>query len=169
MNENWGGRMTEGPRLRPLPQHLAEVQLAAGLCTDEGARSFVTGMCCIHRDSPYKRECERENDGRPSSKPAGALTLSPRVCAVSSPRVAARRRPDRVNSSGAAAPTPLRRPGGGCTARTWGKQKVPYYTAPHTTPHTNLHLNKNREALRQRKLRPAPGRNRSSQRGGSSG
>jgi hypothetical protein len=35
-------------------------------------------------------------------------------------------------------------------------RKVPYYTAPHTTPHTNLHLNnKNREALRQRKLPPA--------------
>jgi hypothetical protein len=31
--------------------------------------------------------------------------------------------------------------------------EVPYYTAPHTNPHTTPHLNKNREALRQRKLR----------------
>jgi hypothetical protein len=51
----------------------------------------------------------------------------------------------------------------------WEKQgKVPYSTAPHTTPHRTLRLNKNREALRQRKLRPAPGRNGSSQPGVSS-
>ena len=35
-----------------------------------------------------------------------------------------------------------------------GGRKGPYYTAAHTTPHTTLHLNKNREALRQRKLSP---------------
>ena len=42
-----------------------------------------------------------------------------------------------------------------CPGPPWGK--VPYYTAPHTTPHTTLHLNKNREALRQRKLRQLSG------------
>jgi hypothetical protein len=32
-------------------------------------------------------------------------------------------------------------------------RKVPYYTASHTNPHTTLKLNKNREVLRQRKVR----------------
>ena len=31
---------------------------------------FVTEICCTSRDSPYKRELERENDRSPSSKPA---------------------------------------------------------------------------------------------------
>ena len=34
----------------------------------------------------------------------------------------------------------------------WGKESTLLYVS-HTTPHTTLHLNKNREALRQRKLR----------------
>jgi hypothetical protein len=38
-----------------------------------------------------------------------------------------------------------------------GVRKVPYYTAPRTTPLTTLHVNKNRDALRQRKLRGAAG------------
>jgi hypothetical protein len=36
------------------------------------------------------------------------------------------------------------------------QRKGPYYTAPHTTPHTTLRLNKNREVLRQRKVRRPP-------------
>jgi hypothetical protein len=39
-------------------------------CAYEGALSFVTRISCNYRDSPYKRECGRKNDRRPSSKPA---------------------------------------------------------------------------------------------------
>jgi hypothetical protein len=38
----------------------------------EGALLFVTEICFTYRDDPYKRELGRENDRRPSSKPAGA-------------------------------------------------------------------------------------------------
>ena len=39
---------------------------------------FVTEICCTSRDSPYRRELERENDRSPSSEPArerGAVQL----------------------------------------------------------------------------------------------
>ena len=36
----------------------------------EGALLFVAGICCNYKDSTYKRELERDNDRRPSSKPA---------------------------------------------------------------------------------------------------
>jgi hypothetical protein len=41
-----------------------------GLCIDEGALSFATGISCTHRYSPYIRDCGRENGGKPSSTPA---------------------------------------------------------------------------------------------------
>ena len=53
-----------------------------GLCTDEGALSFVTGMCCIYRDSLYKREWGgRMKEGPRLSRPAPVLRPS---CASSS-------------------------------------------------------------------------------------
>ena len=42
----------------------------AELDLDEGVLSFVTFIYCNHRDSPYERECGRDNDGRPSSEQA---------------------------------------------------------------------------------------------------
>jgi hypothetical protein len=41
-----------------------------GLFSYEGARSFVTDICCTYGDSPYKMDMGRHNDGRPSPKPA---------------------------------------------------------------------------------------------------
>ena len=38
----------------------------------EGALSLVTTICSFHRDSPYKRECGRQNYRRPSSKPTAS-------------------------------------------------------------------------------------------------
>ena len=35
---------------------LARQRPQAGLCTDEGALSFVTFICCHNRDCTYKRE-----------------------------------------------------------------------------------------------------------------
>jgi hypothetical protein len=54
----------DGGRAQPVRQ--------PGLCTRKGALSFVTTICSSYRESPYKRECGRENDRRPSSKPADA-------------------------------------------------------------------------------------------------
>jgi hypothetical protein len=51
----------------------------------QGALLFVTEIYCNYRDSPYKHERGRENDGRPSSKQA-----SPRLKACTT--VAAARR-----------------------------------------------------------------------------
>jgi hypothetical protein len=55
---------------------------------------FVTEICCTSRDSPYKRELERENDRSPSSKPAQAVRQAARVrvgdvpsCAANGQRV----------------------------------------------------------------------------------
>ena len=49
---------------------LARQVLKVAACIDEGALSFVTAICSSYMDSPYKRERARENDRRPSSKPA---------------------------------------------------------------------------------------------------
>ena len=53
-----------------------------GLWIYEGALSFVTGICCIYRDSPYKREWGRDNDRRPSSRRAGGRSRCPADGAV---------------------------------------------------------------------------------------
>jgi hypothetical protein len=55
-------------RLEPEPLRRPRDEL--GLFSYEGARSFVTDICCTGRDSPYKRDMGRHNDKRPSSKPA---------------------------------------------------------------------------------------------------
>jgi hypothetical protein len=53
-------------------QQLGQGVLEDGLCINEGALSLATTICCIYMDSPYKLECGRENDKRPSSKPAAS-------------------------------------------------------------------------------------------------
>ena len=47
-----------------------------GLRIYEGALSLFTTICCVYRDSPYKREGGRDNDRRPSSKPASILKVT---------------------------------------------------------------------------------------------
>jgi hypothetical protein len=45
-----------------------------GLWVYEGALSFVTKICSSNRESPYKMRMGRQNDKRPSSKPARDVT-----------------------------------------------------------------------------------------------
>ena len=70
----------DGDGRTPLMHTAVKGQLAVLIY--EGALSFVTGMRCTYRDSPYKRECGRYNDRRPSSKPA---RKAPRSTAPPSP------------------------------------------------------------------------------------
>jgi hypothetical protein len=55
-------------------RHVALVAL--GLFSYEGARSFVTDICCTSGDYPYKRDMGRHNDKMPSSKPAAVAAAS---------------------------------------------------------------------------------------------
>ena len=55
----------------------AQIGFGAGLRMDEGALPFVTFMWCTYRGCPYKREWGRENDRRPSSKPARRPAADP--------------------------------------------------------------------------------------------
>jgi hypothetical protein len=57
-----------GARDRPAPGRPAQHDADPDLWMYEGALSFVTTLCSSHRDSPYKRECGRQNDRRPSSR-----------------------------------------------------------------------------------------------------
>jgi hypothetical protein len=55
----------------------------AGLCTDEGALSFVISTYCIYMDSPHELEWGSQNDRRPASKPArvhAAMAFSTEKC-----------------------------------------------------------------------------------------
>jgi hypothetical protein len=70
--------------LRPNSAELHAVQRRAvelhraGLCTDKGARPYITAARCYYRTSPYESKWDRTNGGRPSSKPAiaaGAVTF----------------------------------------------------------------------------------------------
>jgi hypothetical protein len=59
----------------PSPAAAVEVLLTLrqrGLLIYEGVPSFATEISCNYRDSPYKGDWRRQNDGRPSSKPAAA-------------------------------------------------------------------------------------------------
>jgi hypothetical protein len=63
-----------------------------------------------------------------------------------------RRGPQALEAGGGGLYSDAMAPAGGFDFAPAPVRKVPYYSAPHTTLHTTLHLNKNREALRQRKL-----------------
>jgi hypothetical protein len=51
----------------------AEAEGDQGLRIDEGALSFVTSFCFTYGYSPYKRKRGRNDDKRPSSKPAAEM------------------------------------------------------------------------------------------------
>jgi hypothetical protein len=54
-------RVTGGEHLQPARGDVALREgVLLGLWIYEGALSFVTGICCIYRDSPYKRKWEGE-------------------------------------------------------------------------------------------------------------
>jgi hypothetical protein len=65
------GLVARGVQVVVVGQRVVEAAAdPRGLLIYEGALSFGTGMRCIYRDFPYKRECGRHNDRRPSSKQA---------------------------------------------------------------------------------------------------
>ena len=76
-------------QLRPRPPLLLELLHVLGLCLDEGVLSLFSLICCSYGYSTYKQERGRNNDGRPSSKPASGATPSAALPASPKPQRAA--------------------------------------------------------------------------------